>query len=94
MLVFRAQHVGPNADGEIAGVHPVDLGVLADHVEHGDQMLEQQVVGPWAKQRGSLRFLPPLEMRPTSIATNPAESREAPPTPQYPSTLKTLWEVP
>lgn len=47
MLVFRAQHVGPNADGEIAGVHPVDLGVLADHVEHGDQMLEQQVVGPW-----------------------------------------------
>ena len=40
------------------------------------------------KQRGSLRFLPPLEMRPSSIATNPAESREAPPTPQYPSTLR------
>lgn len=46
MLVFRAQHVGPDADGEIAGVHPVDLRVLADHVEHGHQMLEQQVVGP------------------------------------------------
>ena len=38
--------------------------------------------------RGSLRFLPPLEMSPSSIATNPAESREAPPTPQYPSTLR------
>ena len=37
---------------------------------------------PGVKQRGSLRFLPPLEMRPSSIATNPAESREAPPTPQ------------
>ena len=32
--------------------------------------------------RGSLRFLPPLEMRPSSIATNPVESREVPPTPQ------------
>ena len=32
--------------------------------------------------------LPPLEMSPSSIATNPAESREAPPTPQYPSTLR------
>ena len=28
------------------------------------------------KQRGSLRFLPPLEMRPSSIATNPADGRE------------------
>ena len=37
--------------------------------------------------RGSLRFLPPLEMRPSSIATNPVESREAPPTPQRPSPL-------
>ena len=35
-----------------------------------------------------MRFLPPLEMSPSSIATNPAESREAPPTPQYPSTLR------
>ena len=31
------------------------------------------------KQRGSLRLLPPLEIRPSSIATMPAESREAPP---------------
>ena len=38
--------------------------------------------------RGSLRFLPPLEMRPSSIAPNPAESREAPPTPQHPSPLR------
>ena len=34
------------------------------------------------KLRGSLRFLPPLEMRPSSIAPNPAESREALPTTQ------------
>ena len=38
--------------------------------------------------RGSLRFLPPLEMRPSSIAPNPAESREALPTPQHPSPLR------
>ena len=47
--------------------------------------------GPWdrsPKRRGSLRFLPPLEMRPSSIAPNPAESREVPPTPQYPSPLR------
>ena len=31
------------------------------------------------KWRGSLRFLPQLEMRPSSIAPNPVESREAPP---------------
>ena len=34
--------------------------------------------------RGRLRFLPPLEMRPSSIAPNPVESREATLTPQYP----------
>ena len=39
-------------------------------------------------QRGSLRFLPPLEMRPSSIAPTPAESREAPLTPQHPSPLR------
>ena len=40
------------------------------------------------KHGGSLRFLPPLEMRPYSIAPNPAGSREAPPTPQCPSPLR------
>ena len=40
------------------------------------------------KRRGSLRFLPPLEMRPSSIAENPVESRESPPTSQYPCPLK------
>ena len=35
-----------------------------------------------------MSFLPPLEMRPSSIATNPVESREAPPTPQRPSPLR------
>ena len=49
-------------------------------------MTPEQCLSP--KQRGSLRFLPPLEMSPSSIATSPTESREAPPTPQYPSTLR------
>ena len=40
------------------------------------------------KWRGSLWFLPPLEMRPSSIVPKSAESREAPPTPQYPSPLR------
>ena len=40
------------------------------------------------KQRGSLRFLPALDMRPSSIAPTPVESREAPLTPQHPSPLR------
>ena len=38
--------------------------------------------GPWdrnQKWRGTLRILPQLEMRPSSIAPNPMEFREAPP---------------
>src|SRR5574341_557960 len=34
--------------------------------------------------RGSLRFLPQLEMRPSSNAPSPVESREAPPTSTFP----------
>ena len=34
------------------------------------------------KRRGSLRFLPPFEVRPSSVAPEPAESREALPPPQ------------
>ena len=33
-------------------------------------------------------FLPPLEMRPSSIAPTPAESREAPLTPQHRSPFR------
>ena len=33
-------------------------------------------------------FLPPLEMRPSSIAQTPAEYRETPLTPQHPSPLR------
>jgi len=40
------------------------------------------------KGRGSLRFLPPLEVRPSSLAPDPAESRGAPPPPQDPSPLR------
>ena len=39
-------------------------------------------------RRGSLRCLPPIEKRPSSIALNPAESREALPIPQDPSPLR------
>ena len=34
------------------------------------------------KRRGSLRCLPPLKVRPSSVAPDPAESRGAPPPPQ------------
>src|SRR5574337_1135061 len=34
--------------------------------------------------RGTLRFLPQLEMRPSSNAPSPVESREAPPTSSFP----------
>ena len=43
---------------------------------------------------GSLRSLPPIEMRPSFISSNLVESREAPLTPQYPSPLRGTWEVP
>ena len=46
------------------------------------------------QRRGSLGFLPPLEMRPSSIAPTPVESREAPLTPQHPSPLRGTLEVP
>ena len=40
------------------------------------------------KRRGSLRFLPPNQMRTSSVAPDPAESRGAPPPPQDPSPLR------
>ena len=40
------------------------------------------------KRRESLRFLPPLEVRPSSVAPDPAVSRGAPPPPQDPSPLR------
>lgn len=46
VVILSGQHVGSDADGEVAGVHLVDLGVLADQVEHGDQVPQQQVIGP------------------------------------------------
>lgn len=46
LVILSGQHVGADADGEVAGVHLVDLGVAADQVEHGDQVLQQQQVGP------------------------------------------------
>ena len=36
------------------------------------------------KWRGTLRFLPQLKMRPSSIAPKPLESREVPPTHSVP----------
>ena len=46
-----AQHIRANADGQVAGVHPADLGVLADVVEQRQQVLEQDEV--WSRQLGS-----------------------------------------
>ena len=41
-----------------------------------------------------LRFLPPIEMRPSFISSNLVESREAPLTPQYPSPLTDKMQPP
>ena len=43
-------------------------------------------------RRGNMRFLPPLEMRLSSIAPNPVESREAPPNSTVP--LSDMLNVP
>ena len=40
------------------------------------------------KRRGSLRFLPPLEVRPSSVAPDPAEARGGPPPIQDRSPLR------
>lgn len=44
----QAQHIWANADGQVAGVHPVGLGILADVVEQREQVLEQDEV--WSRQ--------------------------------------------
>src|SRR5574341_1453756 len=41
-------------------------------------------LGSESEIRGSLRFLPQVEMRPSSNAPSPVESREAPPTSSFP----------
>ena len=46
------------------------------------------------KRRGSLRFLPSLEMRPSSIAPNPAEFWEARQLHSIPHLSEAHWEVP
>lgn len=43
-----AQHVWAHTDGQIAGVHLVGLGILADAVEQREQVLEQDKV--WSGQ--------------------------------------------
>lgn len=43
-----AQHIWANADGQVARVHPVGLGILADVVEQRQQVLEQDEV--WSRQ--------------------------------------------
>ena len=40
--------------------------------------------------RGSLRCLPPLEVRPSSVAPDPPHTRGAPPPPQDPSPLTSV----
>ena len=42
--------------------------------------------------RGTLRFLPQLEMRPSSNAPSPVKSREAPPTSSFPGFSEPPWE--
>ena len=66
--------------------------LVLHHMCRGHPTL-QGPCGRSQKWRGSLRFLPPIEMRPSFISSNLVESREAPLTPQYPSPLRGTWEV-
>ena len=61
----------------------------SDKTRHDSSVPTLQGPCNWSpKPRGSLRFLPPFEMRSSSIAPNLAESREALPTTQHPSPLR------
>ena len=50
----------------------------------GTETHTNHLLGSESEIRGTLRFLPQLEMRPSSNAPNPVESREAPPTSSFP----------
>ena len=54
----------------------------------------QGTCGRSPKRRGSLRFLPPLEVRPSSVAPDPAESRGARHLHRIPRLSEAPWEVP
>ena len=58
----------------------LNMGIPLDHI-HKNLFLMPLLyaTGLW-----TLRFLPQLEMRPSSNAPNPVESREAPPTSSFP----------
>ena len=83
-------------------LHPPSAQVLNLFLSHylghmRINLLIPTLQGPcnWSqKWRGTLRFLPPIKMRPSFISSNLAESREAPLTPQYPSPLRGTWKVP
>ena len=69
----------------------VDLGMLLAAGLVGKQLDGLKVLGNGeltkkltVKARGTLRFLPQLDMRPSSNAPSPVESREAPPTSSFP----------
>ena len=49
-----------------------------------DSLEKTLMLGAIGGRRGTLRFLPQLEMRPSSNAPSPVESREAPPTSSFP----------
>ncbi|CAD7000773.1 unnamed protein product [Ceratitis capitata] len=73
----------PRGSPVIARCSPVPLQrlrrspTLGIGVRNGTLRSESEV-------RGTLRFLPQLEMRPSSNAPNPVECREAPPTSSFP----------
>ena len=94
-LVHRPQRPAGSTHSSTRGLRPPEQLERQAEFPSSDKTRPESPVptlhGPCdrsPKWRGSLRFLPPLEMRPSSIAPNPAESREAPSTPQHPSPLR------
>ena len=83
-IIWKNPHV-PNTDRQVA-CHPVNnsrgkRSSMPQHKTRPDSPVPtlQRPCDRSQKWRGTLRFLPQLEMRPSSIAANPVESREAPP---------------
>ena len=53
------------------------VGAIEGSCTRPQDLVSKPRTSPEQKRRGSLRFLPPPEVRPSSVAPDPAESRGA-----------------
>ena len=83
------QSVHPKGDQSWVFIGRTDVEAetpILGHLMRRADSLEKTLQGPCGrspKRRGSLRCLPPLEVRLSSVAPDPAKSRGAPPPPSW-----------